>query len=129
MKTLKCKVITACVGAAIIVVAAFGYSKLREQAADDSAQSAVAPPMVVVLDSSRLAMTRLDLVKEMNLDKDQVQQEAQHFTSELASILAEYEENGILVLNKSIVLSAPSQFDITALVAERMGLSRDSEAP
>lgn len=88
----------------------------------DAPQSNVTPPMVVVLDSAMLAMQRLDRVREQELDKEQVQAEAQSFANELGAILAEYEEEGIVVLNKSVVLSAPTQFDITPLVAERMGL-------
>lgn len=103
----------------VLVIAAGGFYILRDHT---DSQQKIAPPMVVVLDSTQLAMIRLDRVREQDLDKDQVQQEAQDFAGELGAILAEYEEIGIVVLNKSVVLSAPSQFDITPLVAKRMGL-------
>ncbi len=78
--------------------------------------------VVVVLDSTKLAMLRLKAVRDGLTDERSVQDQAKGFTSELNKILAEYESVGILVLNKSVALATPKMVDVTPVVAQRMGI-------
>lgn len=126
---VKQRVSPLAIGAVVTVLTVvLGAGYWFKTGADADTQPESSLPMVVVLDSAQLAMIRLDRVKDLDLDKEQVQQEAQDFASELGSILAEYEDSGIIVLNKSVALSSPQQFDITPLVARRMGLEQGSES-
>jgi len=77
---------------------------------------------VVVLDSAKLAFERLEMVKKDGGDADQAARAAREFAIDLSAIMGQYEEAGILVLNKSVALAVPGAVDITPLVAKRLGI-------
>jgi hypothetical protein len=79
---------------------------------------------VVVLDAAALAerfYERASYAGEANSPVDV----AQDFAAQLARVLRDYEGAGILVLNKNAALAVPPLADVTAVVAERLGLGAE----
>jgi hypothetical protein len=76
---------------------------------------------VVVLDAARLAERFYEKARDAGEVSSPVDV-AQDFAAHLARVLSEYEGAGILVLNKNAALGVPPLLDVTAIVAERIGL-------
>lgn len=111
-----------CVGVLVFTGVAYvlGQRYVDSQVEELAASRGAVP--VVVLDSTTLAMIRLQDVQETATSSDEAADQATRFASELGRILKEYEEAGIIVVNRSVVLSAPADRDVTSLVAQRLGI-------
>jgi hypothetical protein len=84
--------------------------------------AAVAPQLVVV-DSQRIISARLAQLIKSNATPEKAGQEGTAMASQLAKEIRRYREQGFVVLNKSSVLDAPGELDVTSDVAKAVGVA------
>ncbi|ABO59641.1 TrbI F-type domain-containing protein (plasmid) [Burkholderia vietnamiensis] len=83
-------------------------------------------PQFVTLDAAKLvAMQAKTSLSQPGMTAEQAAKEGQQFVQRLNQTLDEYTQAGIPVLNASVVLNSPGQSDITAQVAQKLGLKME----
>lgn len=108
--------------AAIVAMAFSGFSSfLAYHFATVNQQSTT---QVVLVDGAKLANAQMKhTLDKIGLTPAQAQAEGQNFVNELQSALQGYSDAGIIVINSSVAMNAPTGLDVTPKVAQRLGLA------
>jgi len=80
-------------------------------------------PPVALVDASKIIAAESKLtLSTPGMTEDRASKAGQSFVLRLNQTLDEYTQAGVVVVNANVVLNNPSQFDITAQIAQKLGL-------
>lgn len=79
-------------------------------------------PSVVLLDVVLVQEAKKQELAELYPTYEELMREVDKFATELQAMLQAYRDAGLVVLNKSVVISAPEHLDVTQIVADNLGV-------
>ncbi|AZG12169.1 hypothetical protein [Cupriavidus pauculus] len=81
-----------------------------------------ATPVVMVDGAKLVELQAKAALSKPGMTVEQAESQGKEFVQQLNNALSEYTQAGIIVVNSSVVLNRPGSVDVTAAVAQKLGI-------